>query len=249
MTDNLTVVYRTYFADDKDRDEYVPDELKAGVNKFIEDEKIGVVFDFLSKYVRKLYADSHIREQLKKEAGLTFIEILTPSDKAYVVTILKNAKDVWDQKLRVKQPNYKNKKKVYHLFTNGRGQKRVLGQSVWSDDGKKYYEEAVKNWDAVYLDDSLMGDLVEGWDEWLKANGADERVNDVEVGVLGRKDLYDVIGTWSENDADNAHRRRGRKEARQKVKQPSDKADASDDEEQFYYSDGERDQEQHEDRE
>ena len=173
---------------------------------------------------------------------MTFIEILTPSDIAYVVTILKNAKGVWDQEPRAKQPNYKNKKKVYHLFTNGRGQKRVLGQSVWSDDGKKYYEEAVKNWDAVYLDDSLMGDLVEGWDEWLKANGADERVNDVEVGVLGRKDLYDVIGTWLENDADNAHRgRRGRREAAyQKVKQPSDEANASDDEEQFYYSDGEK---------
>jgi len=117
----------------------------------------------------------------------------------------------------------------------------VLGQSVWSDDRKKYYEEAVKNWEAVYVDDSLMGDLIEGWDEWLKANGADERVNDVEVGVLGRKDLYDVIGTWSENDEDNAHRgRRGWREAYQKVKQPSDEADASDDEEQFYYSDGEK---------
>jgi len=118
----------------------------------------------------------------------------------------------------------------------------MLGQSVWSDDGKRYYEDAVKNWGAVYLDDSLMGNLVEGWDEWLKANGADERVDDVEMGVLGRKDLYDVIGTWSENDADNAHRgRRGQREAAyQKVKQPSDEADASDDEEQFYYSDGEK---------
>ena len=122
----------------------------------------------------------------------------------------------------------------------------MLGQSVWSDDGKKYYEEALKNWDAVYLDDSLMIDLVEAWDEWLKANGADERVNDVEVGMLGRKDLYDVIGTWSENDADNAHRRRGRKEACQKVKQPSDEANASDDEEQFYYSDSENKQEDRE---
>ena len=63
MTDNLMVVYQTYFADDKDRNEYVPNELKVGVNKFIEDKKIGVVFEFLSKYVRKLYADSHIWEE------------------------------------------------------------------------------------------------------------------------------------------------------------------------------------------
>ena len=48
----------------------------------------------------------------------------------------------------MKQPSYKNEKKVYHLFTNGRGQKRMLGQSVWSDVGKKYYEEAVKKWEA-----------------------------------------------------------------------------------------------------
>jgi hypothetical protein len=71
----------------------------------MEDKKIGVVFEFLSKYVRNLYVDSHTREQLKREPGLTFIEILTPSDIAYVVTILKNAKGVWDQELRAKQPS------------------------------------------------------------------------------------------------------------------------------------------------
>ena len=87
------------------------------------------------------------------------------------------------------------KKKARPLFTCGEGQKRQLGQSVWSDDGMEYYETARNNWVEVYKDEELFGDFCMGWEQWLLTETKEYKGEE----GWSRKSLYDVLGTWEED--------------------------------------------------
>ena len=87
------------------------------------------------------------------------------------------------------------KKKTRPLFTCGEGQKRLLGQSVWSDDGMEYYETARNNWIEVYKDEALFGDFCMGWEQWLLTETKEYKGEE----GWSRKSLYDVLGTWKED--------------------------------------------------
>jgi hypothetical protein len=173
-----------------------PDKLQEGVEKFIDEEKVDIVYDFIARYVRKLYADGTIRDNLEKNPGLCFLQFITPSDIAYIITLIKNGKTVWDQELMKKVGGSKEiKKKARPLFTCGEGQKRQLGQSVWSDDGMEYYETARNNWIEVYKDEELFGDFCMGWEQWLLTETKEYKGEE----GWSRKSLYDVLGTWKED--------------------------------------------------
>ena len=86
-------------------------------------------------------------------------------------------------------------KKARPLFTCGEGQKRQLGQSVWSDDGMEYYETARNNWIEVYKDEALFGDFCMGWEQWLLTETKEYKGEE----GWSRKSLYDVLGTWKED--------------------------------------------------
>jgi hypothetical protein len=58
---------------------------------------------FLARYARKVYPDTDIKNDLKKNEGFLFIDRITPSDKVFVKSILKNGCDFWDQTLKMKQ--------------------------------------------------------------------------------------------------------------------------------------------------
>jgi hypothetical protein len=61
------------------------------------------VYKFLARYVRKIYSDSDIKTDLKNNEGSSFIDKITPSDLAFVISVLKNGCDVWDQNIKMKQ--------------------------------------------------------------------------------------------------------------------------------------------------
>ena len=154
------------------------------------------MYDFIARYVRKLYADGTIRDSLEKNPGLCFLQFITPSDIAYIITLIKNGKTVWDQELMKKsRGSTEIKKKTRPLFTCGEGQKRLLGQSVWSDDGMEYYETARNNWIEVYKDEELFGDFCMGWEQWLLTETKEYKGEE----GWSRKSLYDVLGTWKED--------------------------------------------------
>jgi hypothetical protein len=56
------------------------------------------VYKFFARYVRKVYSDSDIKTDLKNNEGLSFVDRITPSDIACVISVLKNGCDVWDKK-------------------------------------------------------------------------------------------------------------------------------------------------------
>jgi hypothetical protein len=101
---------------------------------------------FLAKYVRKTHADCEIKRELKNNEGMSFLDLITPSDIAFVICVVKNARHVWDQTIRKiglgeqVDDDGGNEAKLQPLFTKGVGKKKEPGRSLWSDEGMKYYK-------------------------------------------------------------------------------------------------------------
>ena len=56
------------------------------------------IFNLIARYAWKVHSDEHIRKVLMRyNAGRSFLDIIGPSDIAYIVSIIKNSKGMWDQ--------------------------------------------------------------------------------------------------------------------------------------------------------
>ncbi len=61
------------------------------------------MYKFFARYVRKVYSDSDVKTDLKNNEGLSFIDKITPSDIAFVISVLKNGRKVWNQNIKMEQ--------------------------------------------------------------------------------------------------------------------------------------------------
>jgi hypothetical protein len=52
------------------------------------------VYEIFARYARKVYSDSDIKTDLKNYEGLSFIDKITPSDIAFVISVIKNDRKV-----------------------------------------------------------------------------------------------------------------------------------------------------------
>ncbi len=104
------------------------------------------IFNLTARYVRKVHSDEHIRKVILYNAGRSFLDIIGPSDIAYIVSIIKNSKGMWDQDIRMQELGEEAKenpeKKLKRLFTSGSGQKRTQGKSLRNLDCMKYFHRA-----------------------------------------------------------------------------------------------------------
>ncbi len=95
------------------------------------------------------HSDGAIKSELRNNEGLLFIDIISPSNIAFVISVIQNGWDVWDQKIRMKKlgaaVHGKQEVKGRPLFTEGTGKKKEQGKSLWSDKGMKYFKRAEKN--------------------------------------------------------------------------------------------------------
>ncbi len=57
----------------------------------------------LCGYVRKAHSDSGIKSELRNDEGVSFVNIISPSNIVFVISVIKNGWDVWDQKIRMKE--------------------------------------------------------------------------------------------------------------------------------------------------
>ena len=55
------------------------------------------MYNFLAQYVRKVYPDTGIMRDLKNNEGMSFIDKITPIDIAFVISVIKNGRNVWDE--------------------------------------------------------------------------------------------------------------------------------------------------------
>jgi hypothetical protein len=98
-------------------------------------------FNLFARYVWRVDSDEHIPKCLRYSAGRSFLDVIGPGDMAYIVSIIKHSKNMWDQDLRMQelgaQAMGSQEKKLKPLFTSGSGQKRTQGKSLWNLDGMK----------------------------------------------------------------------------------------------------------------
>ncbi len=87
------------------------------------------MYKFFARYVRKVYSDSDIKTDLKNNEGLSFIDKITPSDIAFVISILKNGRKVCNQNIKMMQVGAavhgdRETKKNDHCLLEGKERKR-----------------------------------------------------------------------------------------------------------------------------
>jgi hypothetical protein len=91
-----TVLQCFYITEDNNRDKIDPDKLRNGLAQNASSSNKAELYKFLARYARKVYPDRDIKKVLKNNEGLLFIDRITPSDIAFVISILKNGCNVWD---------------------------------------------------------------------------------------------------------------------------------------------------------
>jgi hypothetical protein len=108
---------------------------------------------------------------MKKYVNRVFLNLISPSDIAYVLALIKNGKGVWDQDVRMAaNPHGGGEKKLNPLFTSGKGKNRFFGKSVWTKEGLEYFYMAERNWKKVYTTKNLFSRLCSEWENWEPAH-------------------------------------------------------------------------------
>ena len=119
---------------DPNRNEIDPDLLVKGVEDIIMDaEARERLYDFIARYVRKVCPDSIITKGLRAMPGYTFLDFIRPSDIAYVISLLKNGRGLWDMEIEMREMarsgEIKANAKARPLFTGGKGKKMNWGRT------------------------------------------------------------------------------------------------------------------------
>jgi hypothetical protein len=91
---NLTMFVRSA---DKNRDSLVPDILATAPD--LEDNGL---YDFFGRYVQRVHSNDFIWKALMRLPQTSFLDIIGPSDIVYVISIIKNSGEVWDQDVKMK---------------------------------------------------------------------------------------------------------------------------------------------------
>ncbi len=174
LSDNALSCPRSY-TDDKNRDDIDPDKLKNGITDYPSPEEKEILYMFFARYVRKVHSKSVIKSELRNNEGLLFVDIISPSNIVFVISVIKNGRDVWDQKIRMKElgaaVHGEREVKVRPLFTGGTEKKTEQGNSLWSDEGMKYFKRAEKTWRKVYKNKETMRGIYGGFETWLNKFG------------------------------------------------------------------------------
>ncbi len=75
--------------------------LTEGMKNYMNSMARVYFYKFIARYVSKFHPDSIIMWDLSENVGVSFIDMITPSDIAYVICLVKNGKDMWDQKIQL----------------------------------------------------------------------------------------------------------------------------------------------------
>jgi hypothetical protein len=111
------------------------DLLGEMVNIEQESNLLNQIFNLVARYVQRVHSDERICKVLMHyNTGRSFLDIIGPNDIAYVVSIIKNSRGMWEQDIQMQELGEEAKdnpeKKLKPLFTSGSGQKRTQGKSL-----------------------------------------------------------------------------------------------------------------------
>ena len=124
-------------------------------------------YDFVCPYVRRMVPDVKWKKKMKQNPEHPVFSFITPSDIAYVIALIMNGRDVWDQAKRLmSNPDAEPEKKEKPLFSTGEGKKRESGKSVWNNEGLEFYYSVEKKWRATYNSKEEFTAMANGWEKW-----------------------------------------------------------------------------------
>ena len=127
-------------------------------------------YDFICTYVKRIRPDVKWRKMMKQTTAYPVFSFITPSDIAYVIALIVNGREVWDQAKRLmKDPDAQPEKKEKPLFSTGEGKKRESGKSVWNNHGLEFYYSVEKKWRATYNSTEEYNAMTNGWQKWEPA--------------------------------------------------------------------------------
>jgi hypothetical protein len=76
--------------------------------------------------------------------GCSFLGLIRPGDIAYMIALVKNGREVWDQTVQMMAlgaaAHKEKEKKLRPLFTSGIGKKKEQGKHTRSKEGIKYFK-------------------------------------------------------------------------------------------------------------
>ncbi len=98
-----TVSQCHYITEDNNGVKIDPDRLRNGLDHYTSSSDKTELYEFLARYMRMVYPDKDIKKDLKNNEDFSFIGRITPSDIAFVISILKNGCNIWDQTIKMKQ--------------------------------------------------------------------------------------------------------------------------------------------------
>lgn len=119
----------------------------------------------LAVYVPKLYSKGYIKTWLQTNPEKTFLDMIHPSDIAFIVLLLKNSESLWISE-------YKNEdnteSKVMTRFNSG-------GGVMWSDEGMEYFNACKKNCEKTYVEKDRWDKLQADWCVYLQDHLKDKK--------------------------------------------------------------------------
>ena len=124
------------------------------------------IYEFFTRYVRRIHPDTHWKRTMKANPNIVWFQLITPSDIAFVISMLKNGMPVWKRKTTLFVSDELTRTKAKPLFTSGEGQKRKFGRTTWSKEGLKYFHKVEATWLETFSDKEQMNALVNGWEKW-----------------------------------------------------------------------------------
>ncbi len=93
--------------------------------------------------MQRVHSNEFIHKALKVQPKTSYVDIIGPSDIAYVIAVVKNSGEMWDQDVRMKELGAKamgsREKKMKPLFTTGDGQKQLKDESLWNKEGIRFF--------------------------------------------------------------------------------------------------------------
>ena len=172
----------------------VAEEYTSGLKFFKKSGRMDELMEFLARFVRLVHANRYYKGLLVANCGLSYLDIITASDVAYVLSLIMNSCEVWLKRKTA------DGKLVKPLYTSGKGVKRVYGVTTWSKSGMKYYRDMMKAWKPAFKRGHKdFRTLRRYWDKWIESTDGGRKVG-LAIGDT-TKTAYSVLRTRSEADA------------------------------------------------
>ena len=173
-----------------------PDKLCEGCEDYFKEGKDYVVFKFVCLYLRRIKTDVVWKKLLRENKGDPIFKFITPSDIAYILSIMKNGKEMWNQKKRLESTGgTTQEEKIGPLFSVGEGRKRMSGQTVWNSEGLDFFYNTKKKWEEIY-NTKMYSRLVKKWEEY-------------EGNAKTREIKWKILRTIDKYEGDEVTKKRG----------------------------------------